>query len=369
VRKRQKKAVDDPDARETSTSAGDDKGVTSPKRRWRGRVVFWAVLGVIGLLFLNELALRVAIHFRNERSLDRFINTLPPIKKGQVVSFGAIVQPSRHKRLIYQLRPNMDVTHKGVRVRTNSMGWRDAEYPVARQPGTVRIVGIGNSNMFGWGVDQDKNFLAGLERYLNKKYPQKRWEVINTAVPGYNTFMKVESLRTRALKYHPDMVILQQTVNDLLLPEFVYEYPDPWSLRRCYLYDLLMGRYKMKGGDVKIVFETDFKEVPREYSFMEGVEGFARSMVSLRDMKRDYGFEVVILISHDHPMGLANALMKLSKKMGFHSFIKMHRTDDPKLIVSKSDLHPSALGHKIILDALIKYLEKEGLIQKLAAKK
>jgi len=329
--------------------------------RWVGYVLLALVL----LCALNEAALRLALHFKNTRAFDRYLRELPKLTKGQTVTFGLMVQPSLHSKLIYEMRPHMDVMHKDVNVRTNKEGWRDRDYPVKRPAGksSVRILGVGDSNMFGWGVRQGGDYLTALEQTLNKRYPQKKWEVINSGTPGYNTFMKVENLRTRALKYKPDIVILQHTINDLLLPEFLYEYPDPLSTRRSYFWDLIMSKYKMKETKLKVVFEADFKEVPEEFKYMEGEEGFARAFVNLKRMRKEHGFEVVILVSHDHPMGIANAILQLSKELGFHAMVKLHRTDDPKLIVSKVDLHPSELGHKLISEAVLEFMLKRGLLK------
>ncbi len=333
------------------------------------RVTRWVLVGLVVFALLNELAIRVAVHFKNESSFRHFMDTLPAIKPWQKVTFGALVQPSEHRKLIYQLRPNMKVTHREQKVTTNSHGWRDREYPKAKAPGVVRVVGIGDSNMYGWGVPQGKDFLSVLEQMLNKEYGSKRkWEVINTGVPGYNTYMKVESLRARSVAFGPDVVIMQHTINDLLLPEFVYEYPDVLSLKRSFALDFALGRYKLADNKLKVVFEADFKEVPQRFKYMEGEEGFARAMVSLRDLRREHGFEVVVHISHDHPMGIAHGLMALCKEMEFHCFIKLHRTDDPKLIVSKKDLHPSELGHNLLAEHFFKFLETEGLIDKAIAR-
>ncbi len=333
------------------------------------RVARWVLIALVLFGLLNEAAIRVAVHFKNESSFRHFMETLPPIKPWMKVTFGAIVQPSNHRKLIYQLRPNMKVTHRDQKVTTNSMGWRDREYKVKKPADTVRVIGIGDSNMYGWGVVQGKDFLNQLELTLNKKHSgKKRWEVINTGVPGYNTYMKVESLRSRAIVFSPDIVIMQHTINDLLLPEFVYEYPDVLSLGRSFFLDFALGRYKLADNKLKVVFEADFKEVPERFKYMEGEEGFARAMVMLKDLRKEHGFEVVVHISHDFPAGIAHGLLGLCKDLGFHCFVKLHRTDDPALIVSKKDLHPSALGHKLLAKTFLKFLEQEGLIKQAIAK-
>ena len=344
--------------------AGAGEGKGKGRGRGKGRYLVYGVVIVIGLLCLNELAIRVVQFYRNKRGMADYIKALPKLKRGQKVKFGLMVRPSQHSKLIYDLRANMEVSLHGAMVRTNKLGFRDREYPLQPGPNTVRIVGIGDSNMFGWGVHQDKNFLAVMERQLNKAYPQKKWEIINTGTPGYNTFMKVEALRTRALQFKPDIVVLQHTINDLRLPEFIYEYPNPWSTRRLYSWDLLTGSYSATNSKFRYRFEADFKEVPPGFEYMEGEEGFARAWASLRAMRDEHGFDVVMLISHDYPVGIAHAVETLGRQDKFHSLVKLHRTDDPSLIVSKKDLHPSVKGHKLIAEALLDFMRKVGVIHK-----
>ena len=362
---------------EAEPAAGDAEKAPAPKKparkipnaRSRVRLVVLVVVAVVGFCGLNELAIRLVVNWKNSRGLQRWITDMPKLKPKQKARFGLMVQPSGHSKLIYELRPNIEVTHQGVIVKINSDGFRGKEYSDKKGPNVVRIVGIGDSNMFGWGVAQDKNFLAVMEQRLNKQYPGKIWEIVNTGTPGYNTFMKVEALRTRALKYKPDLVLLQHTINDLLLPEFIYEYPDPWTTRRSFAYDFWFKEFSFKKQKFKMRFEGEFKEVPPGFEYMAGEEGFARAFVGLRHMRKELGFKVAMLVSHDHPVGIANAIQLLSEKYNFHTLVRLHRTDDPTLIVSKTDLHPSEKGHRLMADAMLDFLHKKGVIQALAKRK
>ena len=75
-------------------------------------------------------------------------------------------------------------------VHTSSQGFRDREYAAAKASGSYRVLGVGDSLMFGWGVDEGRDYLSVLERRLEREHPERSWEVINTAVPGYNTVME-----------------------------------------------------------------------------------------------------------------------------------------------------------------------------------
>jgi hypothetical protein len=49
------------------------------------------------------------------------------------------------------------------RVEINSLGWRDRERALARKPGVTRILALGDSMTWGWGVDAEARFSDLLE--------------------------------------------------------------------------------------------------------------------------------------------------------------------------------------------------------------
>jgi hypothetical protein len=91
-------------------------------------------------------------------------------------------------------------------------------------------------------VDAGKDYLAVLEERLAKEVPNERWEVLNMAVPGYNTAMEVETLKARGLAYEPDVVVVGFCWNDIDLPNFVRAPAEYLSLHRLFLRDFVRGR-------------------------------------------------------------------------------------------------------------------------------
>jgi hypothetical protein len=93
------------------------------------------------------------------------------------------------------------------------MGMMDAQYPLEKESGTYRIVGLGDSITFGLHVQYDDVFLKRLERMLNLNESSRKAEVINLAQPGLSTRHEVKDL-LRALEYDPDLIILGYCLND-----------------------------------------------------------------------------------------------------------------------------------------------------------
>jgi lysophospholipase L1-like esterase len=101
-----------------------------------------------------------------------------------------------------------------VNVALNSHGLRDEEIPYAKPPGERRILVLGDSVAFGWGVDQGETFSDRLEPLLRERTGQS-WQVINAGVNGYNTEQEATFLETRGWRYDPDIVLLVFVDNDV----------------------------------------------------------------------------------------------------------------------------------------------------------
>lgn len=113
--------------------------------------------------------------------------------------------------LLHDLRPNTHTLAHGVQYATNADGQRDdQDHPLAKIPGRTRIVFVGDSFTFGFGVELEYSFVKQLAALLG----DRRWEVINLGVPGYDTIVEVAHLEQAGLKYSPDLVILMYHLND-----------------------------------------------------------------------------------------------------------------------------------------------------------
>lgn len=96
-----------------------------------------------------------------------------------------------------------------VRVRCNSRGLRDDEIPFSKPSGVRRIVVLGDSFMWGFGVENEETLSSVLEGLL----PQT--QCVNLGANGYSTLQEMVRLETAGLRYEPDWVVLAFTPNDL----------------------------------------------------------------------------------------------------------------------------------------------------------
>jgi lysophospholipase L1-like esterase len=110
----------------------------------------------------------------------------------------------------------------------NSRGIRDREYEYEKPEGVRRVVVIGDSLAFGWGVARDESYAEVLEKNLNRSGAEReKFEVINMGVPGYRTVQIVERLKDEGLKYDPDLIVYGYWLDDITFSGFT-----PFSLSR-----------------------------------------------------------------------------------------------------------------------------------------
>jgi len=88
-------------------------------------------------------------------------------------------------------------------ININSIGLRGTREYSTRKPANVtRILALGDSFVFGWGVRDDQTFSALIE----KDHP--RLEVLNFGVPGYGVDQILMTYRTLAKSFEADYVLV-----------------------------------------------------------------------------------------------------------------------------------------------------------------
>ena len=151
-----------------------------------------------------------------------------------------IYQPD--PKLYWRLKADQDcftkVDHKPVHI--NSHGTRGPEFAAAKPAGTFRILSLGDSRTFGWGLTDEETYSRRLERLLNEniqhptsniQHPMKveRVEVINAGVNAWSFAQMEVYFREVAREFSPDIVILAEAnlwtqFSEKNSPEFVQKF-------------------------------------------------------------------------------------------------------------------------------------------------
>jgi hypothetical protein len=328
-----------------------------------------------------EIGFRLLAARSDERTLLAASRAAPP-RPGTKVRLGHILRPSLDPRIVFELYPRMSVTFLGAPLVTDERGFRIWPGPGSAEGPPARIVGLGDSVMFGWGVSASESYLTLLADELNRTRPELGWGALNTAVPGYNTVMEVRTLQVKALDPRPDLVLLNFVGNDLRLPNFVLERRSYLSPRRSFLLDFVRSRLHPEGGDLspRLAYlprrerPTDAERVPPRFRDLVGPDAFHRALDDLASLATLHRFEVVVL-AHPEAPGFVReaaadrgfALVETGARVRELAMDRgLSGTWEPPLSLTAADPHPSALGHELIARALHEALEETGLPARLA---
>ncbi|MBX3462282.1 MAG: hypothetical protein KF830_03855 [Planctomycetes bacterium] len=353
--------------------------MTNRVRRPR-RLLALLLGGGLGLL-LAETALRIVEavaapqRLAASQALTGAQRGLPP---GAEATLAQIVRAAKNPSIVYELIPGLDVTFQGVRVTTNDDGFRGPQRPRTKPPDGFRIVGLGDSVLFGWGVPFERCGLAVLERRLQAALPGRAVEAIDTGVPGYNTAMQEHVLRDKGLAFAPDVVLVDFVGNDFDLPDFLWARPDPWTLRRSYLLDLLRRvlRRRDRTLDGPLVwspydatgarYEHQVERVPPAYRHLVGPEAYRRALAAIVALGREHGFRVLVTGHHAlrpeaiavcEQLGvpIATPVLRLQQWLRDHGGLDYLGSP---LTLSATDPHPSPLLHEMWADAALERMQE-----------
>ena len=377
---------------------------TNDLRRFALRVTL-ALASTIVTFLVMEGIVRLAHYVREDRrSLEVQLQSSRAQTQSSMhdLALGDIVQPSPHPGIVYELRPNVRGRFMFQPLVVNSQGLHDYEYSRRKEPGTFRIVGVGDSSLFGWGVPFEDSGLKVLERRLNEKSRAQKFEVINFAVPGYNTAMEAETFVQRCLEYAPDLVLLSFNTNDYDVPDFMRLPRDLATLRQSYLVDWAHSVYQgVKGGAGRQPPTFDFRNrtiapheaarldedpaLPNEYRYMVGARGVVRALERLAGTARERDIPFVVFDAKGYPGlhstyvrdewrdGQRELLERESQRLGFHflntypyfvDYLNRHPNADAQTVfaVSENDAHPNTLAHAINAEAIFDYLVARQLL-------
>lgn len=250
----------------------------------------------------------------------------------------------------------------GHDVTISGQGLRNREVAAAKPADTTRIMMLGDSIVFGWGVAQDKTMSVELERDLAAG-GFGPVEVINTGVGNYNTAMETAYFLGAGAALQPDIVVLNYFVNDAE-PTPTYK-PVPWYAKRFYAYAVSGGAWDifkrtLLGGPEWKAYYADL--------YKEGQPGWAAAQDNIRRLAaycQERGIRLVLTSIPElrelapYPFAAVNArLADLAKAEGIEylDFLPALAAEPPaSLWVTVPDPHPNAKAHALMARALADY--------------
>jgi len=258
-------------------------------------------------------------------------------------------------------------------VKMNRLGFRGDFKPYEKPPGTYRLVVLGDSVTFGYGINKvEKRYPELLAGMLSKKLGTNV-EAINLGRPGLSTFHEFNIMHDKGQFFHPDVVILGYYYNDPITKsqgDVIVKhlgYP-PWIkflTKRSYLVSF-MGYFLMNNKQDEIIENcihyVNSPNNPTEPEFRVALE-------SIYELSRKQGADYVVIIFpileglEKEPYEFQDAddyiVMEL-KSLGIpyvDLLPLLKRRNSRELWASDLDSHPNEEVHAIAASALMPIVE------------
>jgi len=280
-------------------------------------------------------------------------------------------------------------------VRINQKGLRDREHLYERENDTERILVLGDSFAWGYGVEESERFSQLLEKSLDA-------EVINAGVSGYSTDQELLWYRNEGTKYETDLVILVLAGNDVgdndrelvstiyYKPKFVLEggqlvltgYPVPktsprgrfvysLSQRSALAYFLVQRYFDLLSLYSKLKANSDHASSPGSGINAEK-ESFKLTMALLDEIRniaesRKAKFMIVATDRWwDSPSGETyKDFISTLRAEGFLVLdVESMPGFDPEVMLIPNDGHWNQVGHKFVAEKIQAFIESGQLLGK-----
>jgi lysophospholipase L1-like esterase len=330
-----------------------------PRRPGRPGVLLNLVL-LVGTLVFSGLAMEMALRVAFAHSLDFSMEMWKYATQ--------LKQPVANPQLSFVHAPNRSAFLMGAPVSINSHGLRDREYSEAKPPHVYRVMMLGDSTTFGWGVRQEETAAKFLERKLNAHLPPgyDKVEVLNAGVGNYDTVQEVTYYETRGRVFNPDLVVLVFFIND---PEPVPVEKKGLFIDRSYLIAFLTNRFD--GVLRHMGMRPNWKQY---YSSLynddrPGFQACKKALGSLADSTRSNGSSALVAIlpellqinGDSYPFKAAHTKIKdvLAANhvpvLDLIDGIKDHGPEET-LWVTPADDHPNAKANDLVSDQLQQWI-------------
>ena len=327
-----------------------------------------ALLNIVLLAFailLGCIAMEMALRVIFAHSLDFSMEMWKYAVK--------LKRPVENPDLSFAHAPNRSAFLMGVPVSINSEGMRDREFSLEKPPGVYRVMMLGDSTTFGWGVRQEDTAAKSLERKLNEALPPEfnHAEVMNTGVGNYDTVQEVTYYETIGWKYHPDLVVLVFFIND---PEPVPVEKKGFLIDRSYLIAFATNRIDgvMRHAGVRPDWKTYYASLYNDDR--PGFQACKNALISLANSTRSHDAKLLVAIlpelhqinGDSYPFRAAHQKIKDVTSAENVPVLELidglkDRGPEETLWVTFLDDHPNAKANNLISDQLEQWiLENTG---------
>ncbi len=162
---------------------------------------------LVGFLGAIEIVLRVAGY----DPFGRMFSDAPEASR-EGLELGLMRVVDGEDILVYDLNPGARGYAWQADIQVNAHGFRDRDFR-PKEPGTLRILALGDSATFGVKLPREVLWPAEIERALRKE--GRKVEVFNLGIVGYDVLEEVALLEKHVEGLSPDKVVVAYHPNDI----------------------------------------------------------------------------------------------------------------------------------------------------------
>ncbi len=205
------------------------------RRLTKGRKIVFTVVVLGVFLGLFEGVARIWEATRPEPTMPEPMAR--DCHEGQPCFEGAATLPEPSPdgiRLVEQRRsgwgfvPGSKAAHGHVVATINDLGLRGPNVPADKGPDEIRLLGLGDSSVYGYGVEDDEIFLEVAAALLEDEHGGTV-RAVNGALPGYSSFQALKVLRHVGPTVQPDWLVIACIWSDVFYTEQPLEADRPES--------------------------------------------------------------------------------------------------------------------------------------------
>lgn len=253
-----------------------------------------------------------------------------------------------------------------IDMRFNTLGFRDDEFSVEKPPGELRILAVGDSFTFGNGVRGEDTYAQQLERLLAARHP--RVQVINAGFAtgehrpsGYAGWIEHDGLL-----FAPDVVLIGFCLNDMGNVPMAVIVKEPAELwlggKSLLLRRIQTGLHQRKFADFPLDVARRVERAPEEWLATQAGLQQIRDLCAARGVRLVVAvFPMLCQLDERYPYRrLHQMVAEFCQREGIERVDLLERflgRRDRDLWVHPTDQHPNDVGHRLIAEGLLEYLE------------
>lgn len=381
---------------------GSSLSSAKPRISLKRRLVYVSIIYLSFLLLLVAIEVGVRLRMEHVSSLDLFV--VAQQQKAQVADAKQSGIFEGDPLLLWRLKPNLDravwdftvLSTNSEHLRVEHVG----ETLEAKQPGTIRIVCLGDSVTFGFRVpvvwpdkptEFDPEWLPFpmlLEKQLRAANPGREIEVVTMAVPGYTSHQGLAWLQRDIARLKPDLLTVSFGWNDASLSDAADRdairtnasaVAVRWLIDHSQAFAHATRWLRTREANKQLAAkqaQPQSQPRPRRPSARVSQQEYLANMLAIERLAREHGAAVIVIAApyRDHSPEAPEADAMLEYRAALKStmtergiaFLEIRELTEEAYPSNEGwfgeRIHPNHMGHRLIASELLKVIQSKHVL-------